>query len=135
MINSNITPNSRAFTRFVSYVLQFYGPGQIYDYGFTEAEVIKATKSYLLSSKISFEGDTVDRENVREVVFAQRRKNKAFFNPKLKQVKAYVLRHDFEAITRQGIKRAICSIALNSKPCDIARELIAKGHTVKNHYV
>jgi len=57
---------------FVHYVLSFYGPNGIYDYGFTEDEVVKAVEIHKRSGTVPFEGDSVDREIVRDIVLAQR---------------------------------------------------------------
>jgi hypothetical protein len=58
---------------FLDYVLSFYGPGELYDIGMTREE---AALGYLLrlTSKPHwpFEGDTVDRELVRDEVLAFR---------------------------------------------------------------
>jgi hypothetical protein len=58
---------------FLDYVLGFYGPGELYDIGMTREE---AALGYLLrlTSKPHwpFEGDTVDRELVRDEVLAFR---------------------------------------------------------------
>jgi len=53
---------------FVNYVLSFYGPGEIYDFNFSENEVKKAVRIHLLDEKVEFEGDSVDREMVRDIV-------------------------------------------------------------------
>ena len=57
--------------QFTRYMLDFYGVGGIYDYGFTAEQVNLATKLYkvqLAEGLEKFEGDTVDRENVRDLI-------------------------------------------------------------------
>jgi hypothetical protein len=58
---------------FYSYVLDFYGPNGIYDIGATEEEVKKATEVVKNEVGDDFEGDTVDREKVRDVILDQMR--------------------------------------------------------------
>lgn len=58
---------------FHSYVLDFYGPGGIYDFGATEEEVKKATEIVRNEVGDDFEGDSVDREKVRDVILDQMR--------------------------------------------------------------
>lgn len=56
---------------FVDYVLSFYGHGEIYDMGATRDEVLLATGMRLGICKwlrIPFEGDTIDREAVRDLI-------------------------------------------------------------------
>jgi len=56
-------------TEFVDYVLDFYGNDGIYDMGATRNEVILATENVISAFGITnFEGDTVDRERVRDVM-------------------------------------------------------------------
>mgnify|MGYP003330686591 CR=1 FL=1 len=60
---------------FTRYVLDFYGDGGIYDYGFTSSEVKMATELYkmkLAADNWGFCGDTIDRENVRDIVLHYR---------------------------------------------------------------
>ena len=57
--------------QFVEYCLSFYGPGGIYPLNFTERQIRLATELYQLKLKQgleTFEGDTVDRENVRDLI-------------------------------------------------------------------
>jgi hypothetical protein len=55
---------------FVEYCLAFYGHGGIYDYGFTFDEVCQGLiKRFSYRPSMDFDGDTVDREYVREMVF------------------------------------------------------------------
>ncbi|HET8688444.1 MAG TPA: hypothetical protein VFM18_17675 [Methanosarcina sp.] len=58
---------------FVDYVLSFYGPGEIYDYGFTREEVETAVKAYKGEAGATYQGDSFDREMVREIVFRNRK--------------------------------------------------------------
>jgi len=53
---------------FIDYVLSFYGVGGIYDYNFNIEEVKKAIRIHLLDGETPFEGDSVDREMVRDIV-------------------------------------------------------------------
>ena len=55
---------------FVQYCLEFYGYGGIYDYGFSFEEVCQGLiKRFEYRPSLDFDGDTVDREYVREMVF------------------------------------------------------------------
>jgi hypothetical protein len=54
--------------QFYSYVLSFYGKNGIYDMGATLDEVMEATAKYLKESSIPFDGDSIDRENVRDIM-------------------------------------------------------------------
>jgi hypothetical protein len=54
-------------------MLEFYGPNGVYDYGFTAEQVNLATRLY--KTRLSenypgqeFEGDSVDRERVRDII-------------------------------------------------------------------
>lgn len=64
---------------FIDYVHSFYGKGGLYDLGATKEEITLATAVYLKDlaqepydpdavSRLTFAGDSVDRENVREVL-------------------------------------------------------------------
>ena len=56
---------------FTQYMLDFYGDGGIYPLGFTRGQIELATELYQLKLKQGreqFEGDTVDRENVRDLI-------------------------------------------------------------------
>ena len=57
---------------FVRYVMSFYGPGEIYDYGFTVPEVKTATEQHIKTGRVPFEGDSIDREIVRDIVLENR---------------------------------------------------------------
>ena len=59
---------------FVDYVESFYGDGGIYDLGFkvTREHIWNATSVHLMRLvDDSFEGDTVDREIVRDIMINQ----------------------------------------------------------------
>lgn len=56
--------------KFASYVLSFYGAGGIYDMKATRDQVLIAT-GVLLARNNSFEGDSVDREWVRDIMIEQ----------------------------------------------------------------
>lgn len=59
---------------FISYCLSFYGHGEIYDHGITEAEIRKALDIRLERyPHIGFDGDTLDREKVRDIVLYELR--------------------------------------------------------------
>jgi len=62
---------------FVDYVMDFYGKGGIYDFGVERDEVIRAIGKLIAirandPDGIGFEGDSVDRENVRDIIIANR---------------------------------------------------------------
>ena len=62
---------------FVEYCLNFYGPGGIYDYGFTFDEICRGMiKRFGYRPSLDFDGDTVDRELVCEMVFEIRERAK-----------------------------------------------------------
>jgi len=57
---------------FINYVYSFYGPGGIYDLGATKADIAHATTVRILKwPELPFEGDSVDREQVRAVLEEQ----------------------------------------------------------------
>ena len=61
---------------FVDYVESFYGDDGIYDLGFkvTREHIWNATSVYLMrltAERETFEGDTVDREIVRDIIIKQ----------------------------------------------------------------
>ena len=58
---------------FYEYVMDFYGDGGIYDFGATEEEVRQATDIVKNEVGDDFEGDSVDREKVRDVILGQMR--------------------------------------------------------------
>jgi hypothetical protein len=53
---------------FYTYVLSFYGKGGLYPMGVTLTDVKSATKIHKHRTNIEFEGDSVDRENVRDIL-------------------------------------------------------------------
>ena len=60
-------------TNFTQYMLDFYGPKGIYDYGFTPEQINLATQLYKCRmedqfGQEEFEGDSVDRERVRDII-------------------------------------------------------------------
>jgi hypothetical protein len=59
---------------FVQYMLEFYGPKGIYPSGFTSTQIILATQLYKarLKEGEEFVGDSIDRERVRDIIFAAR---------------------------------------------------------------
>ena len=69
MFNSTCEPKQV----FIRYVMSFYGPGQIYDYGFTVPEVKTATEQHINTGRVPFEGDSIDREIVRDIVLDNRK--------------------------------------------------------------
>lgn len=65
--------NNHSVSEFVAYVLSFYAAGQIYDENFVESEVLVALGILVASHGVSdFEGDSVDRERVRDIVLGLR---------------------------------------------------------------
>jgi hypothetical protein len=54
--------------RFYSYVMSFYGPDEIYDMNCTLDMVMEATEKYLSLPDTRFDGDSFDRENVRDIM-------------------------------------------------------------------
>lgn len=68
-------PNDPVISRkeildFVDYCLEFYGHAGIYRHNFTVAEVLKGMiKRFQYRPSLDFDGDAVDREYVREMVF------------------------------------------------------------------
>lgn len=62
---------------FTQYMLDFYGAdSKVYpEYAFTVAEIVLATGLYqmrLASRNEKFEGDTIDRERVRDIILEAR---------------------------------------------------------------
>jgi hypothetical protein len=51
---------------FIDYCLSFYGKGQIYDMGATKKDLKAALKLRMAQCEIPFEGDSIDRELVRD---------------------------------------------------------------------
>ena len=54
-------------TQFIDYCMDFYGPNGVYKLNFTRDQIRLATDLYLLSDR-EFVGDSIDRENVRDIV-------------------------------------------------------------------
>lgn len=58
---------------FVDYVMSFYGKGGLYDFGATPTEVRRALNVRLaIRQDVEFDGDTLDREMVRDIMLANR---------------------------------------------------------------
>ena len=60
-------------TNFTQYMLDFYGPNGVYDYGFTAEQINLATQLYKCRmedefGQTEFEGDSVDRERIRDII-------------------------------------------------------------------
>jgi hypothetical protein len=57
-------------TPFVNYCHSFYGKGGLYDMGASLSQLYEAAATYLLSPdrEAEFEGDSFDREQVREIL-------------------------------------------------------------------
>ena len=63
---------------FIEYVLDFYGAGGIYDFGATEQMVVAATIERLVTyPDTPFDGDTLDREMVRDIMWNRQFEPKA----------------------------------------------------------
>ena len=60
-------------SNFTQYLLEFYGPNGIYDYGFTSTEINLATQLYKTRLTTPFVGDSIDREAVRDLVLTYRK--------------------------------------------------------------
>lgn len=63
-------------TEFVDYVMSFYGPKGLYKEFFKQplkrAEVEKALVKRLSETTVRFDGDSIDRERVRDILTEQR---------------------------------------------------------------
>lgn len=58
---------------FIEYVLKFYGKGGLYDFNATKDEVLQALDVRLNTRKdIPFDGDSFDRELVRDIILGSR---------------------------------------------------------------
>ena len=55
---------------FYLYVRSFYGSDGLYPMGANLADIIKATDIYISRSNTRFEGDSFDREEVRDILIA-----------------------------------------------------------------
>jgi hypothetical protein len=63
--------NNRA--EFVEYVLEFYGAGGIYDFGAEAADVERVLDIRLEKrADLPFDGDSLDREIVRDIMLEER---------------------------------------------------------------
>ncbi len=54
--------------KFVDYTMDFYGPQGLYPMGMTPDEIQKAVRLMDLFGNFDLEGDSVDRERVRDIV-------------------------------------------------------------------
>ena len=58
--------------RFVDYVYNFYGPNGVYPMKVNKANILAATElllqQYAEQSEYEFEGDSIDRERVRDIM-------------------------------------------------------------------
>jgi len=72
MINANIENFEdvvKQIDEFVDYVYSFYGPGGIYDFGADKGAIAKATFLRVTGNPgFPFEGDSRDRELVRDIL-------------------------------------------------------------------
>ena len=57
--------------QFIDYVFSFYGKGGIYDMGATKEQIREATNVRLENKDTPFDGDSVDRELVRDILIAK----------------------------------------------------------------
>jgi len=58
---------------FISYLLDFYGKGGIYDFGATRDDILLALGMRLSKfPDMDFDGDSMDREYVRDIMLANR---------------------------------------------------------------
>jgi hypothetical protein len=57
---------------FVQYVASFYAEGQIYDMNFSREEIENALDIRLQNKELEFDGDSLDRELVRDIVIENR---------------------------------------------------------------
>ena len=54
---------------FISYLLGFYGPGGVYDFGVTRDDILLALGIRLArNTMLPFDGDSIDREMVRDII-------------------------------------------------------------------
>lgn len=58
---------------FIGYVMSFYGHDNLYDIGVTKEEVIKATNIRMTFKSMPFDGDSIDRELVRDIILTMRK--------------------------------------------------------------
>lgn len=68
-ITANDLARLRTQRTFVEYLLDFYGAGGIYDFGVTEKDILIATGIRMNERPdLPFEGDSLDREIVRDIM-------------------------------------------------------------------
>ena len=58
--------------KFIDYCMSFYGPQGLYPMGMTPDEIQKAVRLMDLIGNFEFEGDSIDRERVRDIVRVMR---------------------------------------------------------------
>lgn len=58
--------------QFIDYCLSFYGDGGVYPFQFNRDEIEKGLYIRLRNKTFPFEGDSIDREMVRDIVFELR---------------------------------------------------------------
>ncbi len=71
--------SSKKQQEFIDYVWSFYAPdselyGDFFDKTLTKEEIKKALKMRLTNKKLAFDGDSFDREIVRDIMFYNRGK-------------------------------------------------------------
>ena len=54
--------------KFIDYCMSFYGPQGLYPMGMTPDEIQKAVRLMDLVGNLELEGDSIDRERVRDIV-------------------------------------------------------------------
>jgi len=60
------------YTGFIRYTHHWYRPDWLYPHAFTVDEILEALSDYLRRPDTSFAGDSIDRENVRDIALAAR---------------------------------------------------------------
>ena len=58
--------------KFIDYCMSFYGPQGLYPMGMTPDEIQKAVRLMDLVGNLDLEGDSIDRERVRDIVRVMR---------------------------------------------------------------
>lgn len=58
--------------KFIDYCMSFYGPQGLYPMGMTPDEIQKAVRLMDLVGNLELEGDSIDRERVRDIVRVMR---------------------------------------------------------------
>ena len=61
-----------SLSQFIEYCMGFYGPQGLYPMGMTPAEIQKAVRLMDLVGNLDLEGDSIDRERVRDIVRVMR---------------------------------------------------------------